>query len=115
MFKLSCLVVRLSGESPFQGSSDVETLALVTAGTWEFDLEFDDITDEAKDFICKLLKKERGFVHFYFFPSLLCGCTHVDNGLSLSLSLSHTGSGCPANKLWPIRGWRHPLDESQKP
>ncbi|XP_053469942.1 myosin light chain kinase, smooth muscle-like isoform X2 [Ictalurus furcatus] len=52
--------ILLSGESPFQGSSDVETLALVTAGTWEFDLEFDDITDEAKDFICKLLKKELG-------------------------------------------------------
>ncbi|XP_026782289.3 myosin light chain kinase, smooth muscle [Pangasianodon hypophthalmus] len=51
--------ILLSGESPFQGSTDVETLALVTAATWEFDPEFDDITNEAKDFICKLLKKEQ--------------------------------------------------------
>ncbi|XP_036447658.1 myosin light chain kinase, smooth muscle-like [Colossoma macropomum] len=51
--------ILLSGESPFQGSSDAETLALVTAASWEFDPEFDDITDEAKDFICKLLKKEK--------------------------------------------------------
>ncbi|KAI5105743.1 myosin light chain kinase, smooth muscle isoform X2 [Silurus meridionalis] len=51
--------ILLSGESPFQGSSDAETLALVTGATWEFDPEFDDITEEAKDFICKLLKKEK--------------------------------------------------------
>ncbi|XP_058253144.1 myosin light chain kinase, smooth muscle-like [Hemibagrus wyckioides] len=51
--------ILLSGESPFQGSTDVETLALVTAATWEFNPEFEDITDEAKDFICKLLKKEK--------------------------------------------------------
>ncbi|XP_060777046.1 myosin light chain kinase, smooth muscle-like isoform X2 [Neoarius graeffei] len=51
--------ILLSGESPFQGNTDAETLALVTAATWEFDPEFDDITDEAKDFICKLLKKEK--------------------------------------------------------
>ncbi|XP_072535022.1 myosin light chain kinase, smooth muscle-like isoform X2 [Salminus brasiliensis] len=51
--------ILLSGESPFQGSNDAETLALVTAASWEFDPEFDDITDEAKDFICKLLKKEK--------------------------------------------------------
>ncbi|TSL82563.1 Myosin light chain kinase, smooth muscle [Bagarius yarrelli] len=51
--------ILLSGESPFQGSTDVETLALVTAATWEFNEEFDDLTDEAKDFICKLLWKEK--------------------------------------------------------
>lgn len=49
---------RLSGESPFQGASDAETLALVTAAQWEFDPEsFEDITDEAKDFISGLLVK----------------------------------------------------------
>lgn len=59
-----CHTVRLSGESPFQGSTDAETLALVTAATWEFDPEFDDITDEAKDFITKLLRKDkRSAVH----------------------------------------------------
>lgn len=51
---------RLSGESPFQGNSDAETLGLVTAARWEFDPEsFEDITDEAKDFICALLKKDK--------------------------------------------------------
>nr|XP_033501640.1 myosin light chain kinase, smooth muscle isoform X1 [Epinephelus lanceolatus] len=50
--------ILLSGESPFQGNNDVETLALVTAAQWEFDEEsFDEITDEAKDFISSLLNK----------------------------------------------------------
>ncbi|KAI2666286.1 Myosin light chain kinase, smooth muscle [Labeo rohita] len=51
--------ILLSGESPFQGESDTETLALVTAAQWEFDEEsFQDITDMAKDFISSLLSKE---------------------------------------------------------
>ncbi|XP_039979748.1 myosin light chain kinase, smooth muscle isoform X2 [Xiphias gladius] len=51
--------ILLSGESPFQGSSDTETLALVTAAQWEFDEEsFDEITDEAKSFISSLLNKD---------------------------------------------------------
>ncbi|XP_034528812.1 myosin light chain kinase, smooth muscle isoform X2 [Notolabrus celidotus] len=50
--------ILLSGESPFQGNSDAETLALVTAAQWEFDEEsFDEITDEAKNFISSLLNK----------------------------------------------------------
>ncbi|XP_068162180.1 myosin light chain kinase, smooth muscle-like isoform X2 [Antennarius striatus] len=54
-----CFVL-LSGESPFQGNSDAETLALVTAASYEFDQEaFEDISDEAKDFISSLLKKDR--------------------------------------------------------
>ena len=49
---------RLSGESPFQGSSDAETLALVTAAQWEFDDEsFEDISSQAKEFISSLLNK----------------------------------------------------------
>lgn len=49
---------RLSGESPFQGDSDSETLASVTAAQWEFDEEsFEDITNQAKDFISSLLQK----------------------------------------------------------
>lgn len=52
-------VYRLSGESPFQGDSDSETLALVTAAQWEFDEEsFEDITKQAKDFISSLLQKD---------------------------------------------------------
>ncbi|XP_028310629.1 myosin light chain kinase, smooth muscle [Gouania willdenowi] len=51
--------ILLSGESPFQGNSDVETLALVTAAQWEFDEDsFDEITEEAKNFISSLLKKD---------------------------------------------------------
>ncbi|XP_026057311.1 myosin light chain kinase, smooth muscle-like [Carassius auratus] len=52
--------ILLSGESPFQGNSDAETLALVTAAHWEFNPEsFEDITDEAKDFISGLLRKDK--------------------------------------------------------
>ncbi|CAG5898019.1 unnamed protein product [Menidia menidia] len=51
--------ILLSGESPFQGNSDAETLALVTAAQWEFDEEsFEEITDEAKSFISSLLNKD---------------------------------------------------------
>ncbi|XP_074519393.1 myosin light chain kinase, smooth muscle-like isoform X2 [Halichoeres trimaculatus] len=54
-----CFIL-LSGESPFQGNSDAETLALVTAASYEFDQEsFEDISDQAKDFISSLLKKDR--------------------------------------------------------
>lgn len=55
----SSSLCRLSGESPFQGDNDVETLALVTAAQWEFDEEsFEEITQEAKDFISSLIIKE---------------------------------------------------------
>ncbi|XP_069004770.1 myosin light chain kinase, smooth muscle isoform X1 [Embiotoca jacksoni] len=50
--------ILLSGESPFQGSSDAETLALVTLAQWEFEESFDDITEEAKNFISSLLNKD---------------------------------------------------------
>ncbi|XP_061088316.1 myosin light chain kinase, smooth muscle isoform X1 [Conger conger] len=50
--------ILLSGESPFQGNSDDETLALVTAAQWEFEESFEEITDQAKDFISGLLKKD---------------------------------------------------------
>ncbi|XP_041860861.1 myosin light chain kinase, smooth muscle isoform X2 [Melanotaenia boesemani] len=51
--------ILLSGESPFQGNSESETLALVTAAQWEFDEEsFEEITDEAKNFISSLLSKD---------------------------------------------------------
>ncbi|XP_055019198.1 myosin light chain kinase, smooth muscle-like, partial [Boleophthalmus pectinirostris] len=53
-----CFVL-LSGESPFQGNNDAETFAFVTAAKFEFDEEsFEDISDEAKDFISSLLKKD---------------------------------------------------------
>ncbi|CAL8302905.1 unnamed protein product [Merluccius merluccius] len=51
--------ILLSGESPFQGNSDEETLASVTSAQWEFDDEsFEDISEEAKGFISSLLIKD---------------------------------------------------------
>uniref|UniRef100_A0AAY4CFA7 Myosin, light chain kinase 5 n=1 Tax=Denticeps clupeoides TaxID=299321 RepID=A0AAY4CFA7_9TELE len=51
--------ILLSGESPFQGDSDAESLALVTEAQLEFDESFEDISEEAKDFISSLLEKDR--------------------------------------------------------
>nr|XP_046233018.1 myosin light chain kinase, smooth muscle-like [Scatophagus argus]XP_046233019.1 myosin light chain kinase, smooth muscle-like [Scatophagus argus] len=54
-----CFIL-LSGESPFQGNSDAETFALVTKACYMFDQDsFEDISDQAKDFISSLLKKDR--------------------------------------------------------
>jgi myosin-light-chain kinase len=51
--------VLLSGLSPFAGDSDLETMANVTRTLYDFDDEsFDPISDEAKDFIEKLLVKD---------------------------------------------------------
>uniref|UniRef100_A0A8C5WFH1 Myosin light chain kinase n=1 Tax=Leptobrachium leishanense TaxID=445787 RepID=A0A8C5WFH1_9ANUR len=50
--------ILLSGDSPFQGSNDVETLQNVTSACWEFDEETDAVLSEsAKDFIRRLLRK----------------------------------------------------------
>ena len=49
--------VLLSGLSPFMGDTDSETLSNVQRVEWDFDDPvFDEITDEAKDFISRLLK-----------------------------------------------------------
>ncbi|XP_015786422.1 myosin light chain kinase, smooth muscle isoform X2 [Tetranychus urticae] len=48
--------ILLSGLSPFMGDSDLETMANVTSTKYDFDDEaFDAISEEAKDFISKLL------------------------------------------------------------
>lgn len=53
----------VSGLSPFMGDNDNETLANVTSATWDFEDEaFDEISDEAKDFISNLLKKDMSWV-----------------------------------------------------
>ena len=47
---------RLSGLSPLLGDDDNETLTNVTAADWDFEDEsFDVISDQAKDFISKLM------------------------------------------------------------
>ncbi|XP_056153529.1 myosin light chain kinase, smooth muscle-like [Lampris incognitus] len=54
-----CFIL-LSGECPFQGNNDAETLALVTAAHYEFDQEsFEAISDQAKEFISALLNKDQ--------------------------------------------------------
>jgi len=55
---LSCH--RLSGLSPFMGDNDSETLSNVTMTQWDFEDEaFDEISESAKDFISKLLVKQK--------------------------------------------------------
>ncbi|XP_055702745.1 myosin light chain kinase 2, skeletal/cardiac muscle-like [Phlebotomus papatasi] len=50
--------VLLSGLSPFMGDNDVETMTNVTLGNYDFnDATFDAVSDEAKDFITKLLTR----------------------------------------------------------
>eukprot|EP00094_Tigriopus_californicus_P001438 TCALIF_01393-PA protein Name:"Similar to MYLK Myosin light chain kinase, smooth muscle (Bos taurus)" AED:0.01 eAED:0.01 QI:0/0/0/0.33/1/1/3/0/1130 len=52
--------VLLSGLSPFMGDSDVETFTNITSIAYDFDDEaFDPISDDAKDFIRKLLIKNQ--------------------------------------------------------
>ena len=51
--------VVLSGLSPFLGDDDAETMGNISSMAWEFDDPvFDEITNEAKDFISKILIKD---------------------------------------------------------
>ncbi|KAJ7410934.1 Myosin light chain kinase, smooth muscle [Willisornis vidua] len=51
--------ILLSGESPFQGDTDMETLSNITAARWDFEEEtFSEISQQAKDFISQLLQKD---------------------------------------------------------
>lgn len=72
------LCPRLSGEYPFQGNNDAETLALVTAASYEFDEEsFEDISEHAKDFIRSLLKKDRRCAKTTPKDHSICHCARV--------------------------------------
>ncbi|XP_022120212.1 myosin light chain kinase, smooth muscle isoform X2 [Pieris rapae] len=52
--------VLLSGLSPFMGETDIETMANVTIAKYDFDDEaFNEISEDAKDFIQKLLVKDK--------------------------------------------------------
>ena len=49
----------MSGVSPFHANTPRETLLKVKEGEWDFDkAAFANVTEEAKDFIRKLLVKE---------------------------------------------------------
>lgn len=53
----------LSGLSPFLGDDDNETLNNILSCSWDFeDEEFRDVSDQAKDFISKLLIKEKWYI-----------------------------------------------------
>lgn len=64
-----CIYFRLSGLSPFLGDDDNETLNNILACNWEFEEEeFQEVSEDAKDFISKLLIKEK----WYSNPVVLC-------------------------------------------
>ena len=51
---------RLSGLSPFMGDTDLETMANVTIAEYDYEDEaFNNISSDAKNFIDKLLVKEK--------------------------------------------------------
>lgn len=58
----------LSGLSPFAGENDIETLKNVKACDWDFDEEsFAIVSDEGKDFIRRLLLKNKEYVFFFLY------------------------------------------------
>lgn len=57
------LPVSLSGLSPFLGDDDNETLNNILAAKWNFDEpEFADTSEEAKDFISRMLIVNKGYL-----------------------------------------------------
>lgn len=112
---------RLSGESPFQGSSDTETFALVTAARYTFDEEsFEDISDQAKDFISSLLKKDRRFGRLLsFFVPLVLNCNHrwrfkrcfvFQKTFLLAFAFSQVPAVVHGGPGPPLDGLVHPVD-----
>uniref|UniRef100_A0A8C6W515 Myosin light chain kinase 3 n=1 Tax=Nannospalax galili TaxID=1026970 RepID=A0A8C6W515_NANGA len=50
----------LSGLSPFLGETDAETMNFIVNCSWDFDVDtFEGLTEEAKDFVSRLLVKEK--------------------------------------------------------
>ncbi|XP_054856716.1 myosin light chain kinase 3 isoform X2 [Eublepharis macularius] len=50
----------LSGLSPFLGETDTETMNYIVNCSWDFDAEaFEQVSEEAKDFVSRLLVKEK--------------------------------------------------------
>jgi len=59
LFYNNC-IYSLSGLSPFAGENDIETLKNVKACDWDFDEDtFNIVSDEGKDFIRRLLIKNK--------------------------------------------------------
>lgn len=49
----------MSGISPFLGNDDKETIENIIDAEWDFDEHFDLVSDDAKDFISRLLVVEK--------------------------------------------------------
>lgn len=93
---------RLSGLSPFAGDNDIETLKNVKACDWDFDEEaFRDVSDEGKDFIRRLLVKNKEYVLMEnFFIVLLM----FHSGIHFA-PFCISGSAWPHMNVFFIRGW----------
>ena len=69
---------RLSGLSPFLGETDAETMNFIVNCNWDFDADtFEGLSEEAKDFVSRLLVKEKRYplLHithdpFWWWPSI---------------------------------------------
>lgn len=60
------LFLRLSGLSPFLGETDAETMNYVVNCSWDFDAEaFEQLSEDAKDFISRLLVKEKRYLRVW--------------------------------------------------
>ena len=59
-YYLKMIFFRLSGLSPFMGDTDLETMANVTIAEYDYEDEaFNNVSDQAKDFVDKLLVKTK--------------------------------------------------------
>lgn len=57
------LLCRLSGLSPFLGETDAETMNFIVNCNWDFDADsFEGLSEEAKDFVSRLLVKEKRYL-----------------------------------------------------
>ena len=72
VFCVFYLSPRLSGLSPFMGDTDADTLSNVIKSQYDFNYtEFDDVSDEAKDLISRLLVKEKKLVEIVYYSIYL--------------------------------------------
>ncbi|KAF3817868.1 hypothetical protein GH733_013155 [Mirounga leonina] len=70
----------LSGLSPFLGETDAETMNFIVNCSWDFDADtFEGLSEEAKDFVSRLLVKEKRYRTFIARHSqtILMGTTHL--------------------------------------
>lgn len=86
---------RLSGLSPFAGENDIETLKNVKACDWDFDEEaFANVSEEGKDFIRRLLLKNKEYVSSGKPKTLLYRLSHNISCNSISGNVSQPRSAC---------------------